>query len=218
MPRKEAPPGASKKDISVAIIRQADYPTVILTLPEHLNCFSFATNNTSRLNSGFYSITLATMAATRKSVGLVRALQAPPSSLLTLSRARSSQCSRLSVQRQLRCLSTTNSRSSNIAAFKIPKVLNEPNHHYAKNSAQRDSLYSAVEGYRSRGAIDVPIVVAGKKLRTSQTATQKNPSDHASTIATYSLASPSNVSNAIEAALAAKPAWESIDMRSWPLP
>jgi 1-pyrroline-5-carboxylate dehydrogenase len=39
---------------------------------------------------------------------------------------------------------------------------------------------------------------------------QQNPSDHASTVASYSNASPSDVSAAIDAALAAKPAWESL--------
>ncbi|EHK99217.1 putative Delta-1-pyrroline-5-carboxylate dehydrogenase, mitochondrial [Glarea lozoyensis 74030] len=37
-----------------------------------------------------------------------------------------------------------------------------------------------------------------------------NPANHSSTIASYSNASPSDVSSAIEAALAAKPAWESL--------
>lgn len=49
-----------------------------------------------------------------------------------------------------------------------------------------------------------------KQVKTSQTATQKNPSDHSATLATYSLASPGHVDTAIEAALAAKPAWESL--------
>ncbi|KAI0404474.1 delta-1-pyrroline-5-carboxylate dehydrogenase 1 [Xylaria palmicola] len=135
------------------------------------------------------------MATARRSLGLVRALQ---------------QSSRLGTPKQSRCLSTTNSRQSSIAAFKIPKVLNEPNQHYGKSSPQRIELYAAVDRLRSRGAIEVPIVVGGKEIKTSQTATQKNPSDHATTVATYSLASPSDVSNAIDAALAAKPAWESL--------
>ncbi|KAI3318400.1 hypothetical protein HD806DRAFT_315338 [Xylariaceae sp. AK1471] len=105
------------------------------------------------------------MATTRKSVGLVRALQAPSTSVLSLSRGSLSQLARLGPARQSRSLSTTNSRTSNLATFKIPKVLNEPNHHYTKNSAQREGLYSAVDRYRSRSAIEVPIVVGGKEVR-----------------------------------------------------
>ncbi|KAI1359646.1 delta-1-pyrroline-5-carboxylate dehydrogenase 1 [Xylaria arbuscula] len=141
------------------------------------------------------------MTISRKSVGLVKALQTPSVNGQLLSRTSS---------RQSRLLSTTTSGSSQLAAFKIPKILNEPNQHYTKNSPQREGLYSAVDAYRKRGAVEVPIVVGGKEIKTSQTATQKNPSDHSVTVASYSLASPSDVSNAIDSALAAKPAWESL--------
>ncbi|KAE8452365.1 hypothetical protein EG329_001065 [Mollisiaceae sp. DMI_Dod_QoI] len=99
---------------------------------------------------------------------------------------------------------------STIASFKIPKVSNEPNHHYAKGSAQREGLTAALEGFQKKAPIEVPIVVGGKELKTSTISKQQNPSDHASTIASYSNASPSDVSAAIDAALAAKPAWESL--------
>ncbi|KAI1185932.1 delta-1-pyrroline-5-carboxylate dehydrogenase 1 [Nemania serpens] len=152
------------------------------------------------------------METTRKSIGLVRALQTASSStrLLSLPRAGLGRSSRLGVATQSRCLSTTNNRCSNLATFKVPKVVNEPNHHYAKNSAQRKDLYLEVEKLRNVGAVEVPIFVGGKEVRTSQIATQRNPSDHATTVATYSLASPSDVNNAIDAALAAKPAWEAL--------
>ncbi|KAI1434652.1 delta-1-pyrroline-5-carboxylate dehydrogenase 1 [Xylaria sp. CBS 124048] len=142
------------------------------------------------------------MATPRKSIGLTRVFQ---TSSTGLSRKALGQS-----LRQARCLSTTSTRSSNLATFKIPKVLNEPNHHYAKNSAQREGLLAAVETARSRGSIEVPLVIGGKRVKTSQTGTQKNPTDHAQTLATYSLASPSDVNDAIDAALAAKPAWESL--------
>jgi 1-pyrroline-5-carboxylate dehydrogenase len=96
------------------------------------------------------------------------------------------------------------------AAFKTPKVANEPNHHYEKGSSQRQKLLAACETWRSKGAIDVPVVVGGKEIRTSQTSTQHNPSDHSSVVAKYSLASPSDVATAIDSALAAKPAWEAL--------
>ncbi|KAI1116806.1 delta-1-pyrroline-5-carboxylate dehydrogenase 1 [Nemania sp. NC0429] len=153
------------------------------------------------------------MATTRKSIGLVRALQtaSPSTSPLLLSRTGlSRRWTRQGVPTQLRCLSTTDRRCSNFATFKVPRVLNEPNHHYTKGSAQREGLQKTLDTLRKAPAVDVPLFVGGKEVVTSQTATQKNPSDHASTIATYSLASPSDVNNAIEAALAAKPAWEAL--------
>ncbi|KAF8865486.1 delta-1-pyrroline-5-carboxylate dehydrogenase 1 [Acephala macrosclerotiorum] len=99
---------------------------------------------------------------------------------------------------------------STIASFKIPKISNEPNHHYAKGSAQREGLTAALEGFAKKTPLEVPIVVGGKELKTSTISTQQNPSNHSSTIASYSNASPSDVSAAIDAALAAKPAWESL--------
>ncbi|KAK5658698.1 hypothetical protein OQA88_1507 [Cercophora sp. LCS_1] len=97
-----------------------------------------------------------------------------------------------------------------IASFKIPKVTNEPNHHYAKGSAQRAGLASAIDSLRKRGALEVPLVIGGKEIKTSSTGKQVNPADHNATVATYSQASPQDVENAIEAALAAKADWESL--------
>jgi 1-pyrroline-5-carboxylate dehydrogenase len=56
----------------------------------------------------------------------------------------------------------------------------------------------------------VPVVVGGQQVTTSALSTQVNPSDHASTVASYHTATPADVSRAIDAALAAKPAWESL--------
>ena len=55
---------------------------------------------------------------------------------------------------------------STIASFKLPKVLNEPNHHYAKGSEQREGLMAAVERLRRRAPMQVPIVVGGKEVCT----------------------------------------------------
>ncbi|KAI0152007.1 delta-1-pyrroline-5-carboxylate dehydrogenase 1 [Hypoxylon sp. NC0597] len=146
------------------------------------------------------------MAAAPKSYGLARALQSS-----TLSSRVCSRClPALRSPRNVRTLSTTSARMTALATFKIPKVSNEPNHHYAKGSAQREGLLAAVAAQQKKGTIDIPLFIGGKEVRSSQKATQHNPSDHAKAIANYSLASPSEVNNAIEAALAAKPEWESL--------
>ncbi|KAI1858981.1 uncharacterized protein JN550_012243 [Neoarthrinium moseri] len=108
-----------------------------------------------------------------------------------------------------RSLSST-SRMANLATFKIPKVLNEPNHHYAKGSSQRQGLTAAVESLQSKLPLQVPLVVGGKEVKTSETSKQFNPSNHSQTVAEYSLATPSHINTAIESALAAKPAWEAL--------
>ncbi|KAK8120712.1 aldehyde dehydrogenase [Apiospora kogelbergensis] len=109
-----------------------------------------------------------------------------------------------------RALSTTSPRHVQLASFQTPKVFNEPNHHYAKGSSQRDGLTASYESMKKNLPLQVPLVIGGKEIKSSQTATQKNPSDHSQTVASYSLASPADVNNAIEAALAAKPAWEAL--------
>lgn len=98
-------------------------------------------------------------------------------------------------------------QASTIATFKIPTVTNEANRHYPKGSQERSSLIATVKGFKT--PLKVPLVIAGKEITTSSISAQQNPADHASTVASYSNASAEHVSAAIEAALAAKPAWES---------
>lgn len=102
------------------------------------------------------------------------------------------------------------SRLYSSAVFKVPKILNEPNHHYAKGSAQREGLTAAIEGLQKKIPIEVPIVVGGKEITTSSLSKQYNPASHSTTVASYSKASPADVSAAIEAALAAKSEWASL--------
>ncbi|KAK7714251.1 1-pyrroline-5-carboxylate dehydrogenase [Diaporthe eres] len=96
-------------------------------------------------------------------------------------------------------------RASVLAAFKVPKIANEPNHHYAKGSSQREGLLSTVQKVKSNGTVNVPIVIT-----TSSTGKQLNPSDHSEVVATYSKAGPEDVKRAIDSALAAKEAWASL--------
>ncbi|KAI1415605.1 delta-1-pyrroline-5-carboxylate dehydrogenase 1 [Hypoxylon sp. FL1857] len=146
------------------------------------------------------------MAAAPRGYGLARALQSP-----TLSSRVCSRClPALRSSRNVRALSTTSARMTTLATFKIPKVSNEPNQHYVKGSAQREGLLAAVAAQQKKGTIEIPLFIGGKEVKTSQKSTQYNPSDHATAIANYSLASPSDVNTAIEAALAAKPEWESL--------
>ncbi|KAK3394771.1 Aldehyde/histidinol dehydrogenase [Podospora didyma] len=99
---------------------------------------------------------------------------------------------------------------STIATFKIPKVVNEPNHHYAKGSSQRDGLTAAIESLQKKGALEVPLVIGGKEVRTSSMGKQVNPAEHKTVVANYAQAAPQDVTKAIESALAAKPEWESL--------
>ncbi|KAH4113711.1 hypothetical protein HBI55_031000 [Parastagonospora nodorum] len=97
-----------------------------------------------------------------------------------------------------------------LATFKIPEVNNEPNQHYSKGSVDRKKLQDAVAALKKKGTVQVPLVVAGEHINNSSILTQHNPSSHADVVAKYSNASPADVKKAIDSALEAKPAWESL--------
>ncbi|KAF2484283.1 Aldehyde/histidinol dehydrogenase [Neohortaea acidophila] len=97
-----------------------------------------------------------------------------------------------------------------LATFRIPEVNNEPNVLYAKDSPERQKLTAAVQALKKQAPLNIPIVVGGKELKTEKTSHQPIPSSHKDTLATWSHASTSHISQAIDAALAAKPAWEQL--------
>ena len=63
---------------------------------------------------------------------------------------------------------------------------------------------------KQKDTLHVPTAVNGEKVSSASQLTQQNPSDHKHAVAQYSNASRENVSQAIDAALAAKPSWESM--------
>ncbi|KAL9116665.1 MAG: hypothetical protein Q9187_006808 [Circinaria calcarea] len=97
-----------------------------------------------------------------------------------------------------------------IATYKVPKVDNEPNKHYAKGSLDRKALESALEQLKKKAPLEVPAVIGGKEIKSESLLTQANPSSHSDPIAKYSNASASDVSKAIDSALSAKQAWETL--------
>jgi len=99
--------------------------------------------------------------------------------------------------------------------------------HYTKGSADRQKLQDAIATLKKRSPIDVPLAVGGqyvrahvydlghqfidsKQIKDSSVLTQHDPSSHTHVIAKYSNASTAEVNTAIDSALAAKPAWESL--------
>lgn len=99
---------------------------------------------------------------------------------------------------------------SQLASFKAPNITNEPNKHYTKGSSDRESLVAAVAALQKKAPLKIPIVVSGQAIGTASVSTQNNPAAHANPLATYCNASSEDVNKAIEAALAAKPAWEGL--------
>ncbi|KAK4547419.1 hypothetical protein LTR36_001075 [Oleoguttula mirabilis] len=97
-----------------------------------------------------------------------------------------------------------------LATFRVPDIKNEPNKHYEKGSIDREKLTAAVQALRLRAPLEIPIVVAGKESKTSTISQQPYPASHKDSIASWSGASTSDVSAAIDSALKAKPTWESL--------
>lgn len=97
-----------------------------------------------------------------------------------------------------------------MANFLVPDIKNEPNKYYEKGSADRSKLVAAMKALRLRAPLEVPIVVAGKEVKTSSISSQPFPMSHTQHIAKWSNASASDVQNAIESALRAKSSWESL--------
>lgn len=67
-----------------------------------------------------------------------------------------------------------------------------------------------MKSLRQRAPVEVPIVVAGKEMKTQSISQQPFPMSHKDTIASWSGASASDVSSAIDSALNAKSSWESL--------
>ncbi|KAK7470061.1 1-pyrroline-5-carboxylate dehydrogenase [Stygiomarasmius scandens] len=97
-----------------------------------------------------------------------------------------------------------------LGLFTAPDVQNEPLRPYAPGSPERVGLQSTLTKMQQSIPFEVPCVVNGKPVKSSSTATQVIPHDHAQHLCTYHEASESLLSSAISDALAAKKEWESM--------
>ncbi|QEC52615.1 delta-1-pyrroline-5-carboxylate dehydrogenase [Anseongella ginsenosidimutans] len=93
--------------------------------------------------------------------------------------------------------------------FKVPAPVNEPVLNYAPGSPERKALKSAIEAARSATA-DIPMFIGRKEIHTEDKQEIRPPHDHQHVLGHYSKGDESHVQAAIEAALAAKPAWEDL--------
>ncbi|KAK2750317.1 1-pyrroline-5-carboxylate dehydrogenase [Myotisia sp. PD_48] len=129
---------------------------------------------------------------------------------------------------------------ANLATFKPPAVQNEPNvrlilyffyfvvlrlalelnfsltifffqqKHYVKGSPDRQKLVNAVAAFKKAAPVNVPVIVGGKPMKTSNVQTQANPSAHATSAASFYAAGPKEIKKATTSALAAKSSWENL--------
>ncbi len=97
----------------------------------------------------------------------------------------------------------------NNAVINIPKPENEPVYSYAPGTPERASLKAALEELSSK-KIEIPLIIGGKEVRTGKTGKVVMPFDHQQVMAEYHMAGEAEIKMAIEAAMAAKQAWEAL--------
>ncbi|HRI07150.1 MAG TPA: L-glutamate gamma-semialdehyde dehydrogenase [Nannocystaceae bacterium] len=93
--------------------------------------------------------------------------------------------------------------------FTVPPPVNEPVRSYAPGTPERDRLKAEL-GRQLADAVEVPLWIGGKPVRTGKTAPLAIPHDRSRTLGTFHQASAADVRAAIAAAQAAKPAWAAL--------
>ncbi|WP_291400024.1 L-glutamate gamma-semialdehyde dehydrogenase [Daejeonella sp.] len=93
--------------------------------------------------------------------------------------------------------------------FNVPQPVNETILNYGPGSKERALLKEALADARSK-TIDIPMYIDGKEIRTDKKVNIYPPHDHQHLLGTYSQGTKEHVSEAINAALKAKSAWENL--------
>lgn len=97
----------------------------------------------------------------------------------------------------------------NNAVIKVPYPQNEPILSYAPGSPERSKLKAALAELQAK-QVEVPLVIGGREVRTGKLAKIACPHDHSIQLGSYHKAGPQEVQLAIDAAMAAKPVWQSL--------
>ncbi len=91
----------------------------------------------------------------------------------------------------------------------IPLPANEPIYSYAPGTPERAALEKALTEIGGQKQ-DIPVIIAGERILTGDTAPCIEPHDHAHVIGEYHKAGAEEVKKAIDAAMAAKASWEAL--------
>ena len=95
------------------------------------------------------------------------------------------------------------------AFFEVPAAINEPVLSYAPGTCERDEVIAALKEMKGK-QVEVPMTIGGKKITTGNLVSMHPPHEHGHTLGHFHKGDSSHVKQAIEAALAAKPAWENM--------
>jgi len=97
--------------------------------------------------------------------------------------------------------------------FNVPKPVNEPVHEYRPGSPERAALKEMIAQMRSCEK-EIPMIIGGKEVKTGNKVAIKPPHDIHHILGYYYKGDESHVTMAIDAALAAKSAWEAMPWQS----
>jgi 1-pyrroline-5-carboxylate dehydrogenase len=95
--------------------------------------------------------------------------------------------------------------------YKVPTAVNEPIKSYAAGSAERKELQAMLKELRSK-EIDIPMYIGGKEVRSENKSRLAPPHDHKHTLGHFHKSDKTHITQAIDAALAAKEKWANL---SW---
>ncbi|MGQ1908537.1 L-glutamate gamma-semialdehyde dehydrogenase [Marinifilum sp. RC60d5] len=93
--------------------------------------------------------------------------------------------------------------------YNVPVASNEPIFSYAPGSPERAELQATIKKMRAE-EIDVPMYIGSEEVRTGDKRSMNPPHDHKHLLGYYHQGGKEHVQMAIDAALAAKPAWENL--------
>ncbi|MFH2091658.1 MAG: L-glutamate gamma-semialdehyde dehydrogenase [Pseudomonadota bacterium] len=91
----------------------------------------------------------------------------------------------------------------------LPQAYNEPVKNYAPQSLERAVLEQEL-ARQMKLSVRIPLVINGQDIHTQDIGEARCPHDHAHVLATFSNAGKVEICQAIDAAMAAKPAWEAM--------
>lgn len=96
---------------------------------------------------------------------------------------------------------------------KIPLPNNEPVLGFMKGSPEREQVMKKLKEMRA-AAIEIPLIIGGKEVRTSKQSKALIPHEHINVLATFHEATEKEVKMAIDAALMAKKMWSEMDFET----
>jgi 1-pyrroline-5-carboxylate dehydrogenase len=96
------------------------------------------------------------------------------------------------------------------SVYTLPVPYNETVKAYAPGSPERDALKAELDR-QLNDSVDVPVIINGEAVRTGNVHDIVCPHDHGKKLGSFHMAGEDEIQAAIEAAMAAKSAWEAMD-------